>query len=116
MQHMWESAPMSSIRRKFSMPPPGILIAGLSLLAFALGADAQQSTPPADATAAGDASQLEEVVVTGTRIAAPNQKSASPIQVVTAQGIQATGRNDISDVLNQLPQIFNNDLGQDLGN
>jgi iron complex outermembrane receptor protein len=66
--------------------------------------------------AADETANLQEVVVTGSRIAAPNEQSASPIQVLNTQAIQNTGRNDISDVLNQLPQIFNNDLGQDLGN
>src|SRR5262249_48788 len=64
----------------------------------------------------GEPAALQEVVVTGSRIAAPNEQSPSPIEVLSTQSIQATGRNDISDVLNQLPQIFNNDLGQDLGN
>ncbi len=59
---------------------------------------------------------LSEVVVTGSRIAAPNQVSASPIQVINTQAIADTGRADMSDLLNQLPQILNNDLGQDLGN
>jgi iron complex outermembrane receptor protein len=59
---------------------------------------------------------LQEVVVTGSRIAAPNLKSSSPIQVISAQEIKGTGKTDISDLINQLPQIFNNDLGQDLGN
>jgi iron complex outermembrane recepter protein len=59
---------------------------------------------------------LQEVVVTGSRIASPNATASSPIQVVSSADIQATGRNDISDVLNQLPQILSNDLGQDLGN
>ena len=57
-----------------------------------------------------------EVVVTGSRIPAPNLESTSPIQVVTSEEIQLGGRMDISDVLNQLPQNFNNSLGQDLGN
>jgi len=65
---------------------------------------------------AQDTGGLKEIVVTGSRIAAPNQTSASPIQVVSAESIQDTGRNDISDIINQLPQIFNNDIGQDLGN
>jgi iron complex outermembrane receptor protein len=60
--------------------------------------------------------EVATVVVTGSRIAAPNQISASPIQVVTSQSIQDTGRADISDILNQMPQILNNDIGQDLGN
>ena len=69
----------------------------------------------AAATAADD-NKLEEIVVTGSRIASPNAKSTSPIQVVTARDIQISGKSDLSDIINQLPQNFNNDLGQDLGN
>jgi outer membrane receptor protein involved in Fe transport len=58
----------------------------------------------------------QTVVVTGSRIPQPNQESPSPIQVLSSENIEGTGRSDISDVINQLPQIFNNDLGQDLGN
>ncbi|HYM35671.1 MAG TPA: TonB-dependent receptor, partial [Steroidobacteraceae bacterium] len=57
-----------------------------------------------------------EVIVTGSRIAAPNLESTSPVQVVTSNDIRITGKTDISDIINQLPQNFNNDLGQDLGN
>lgn len=70
----------------------------------------------ADQSAKQEATELEEVVVTGSRIAAPNQKSTSPIQVVSSKEIQMSGKSDISDILNQLPQNFSNDLGQDLGN
>ena len=76
------------------------------------GAQAQQT--PAAGSSQGAA--LEEVVVTGTRISAPNQVSTSPIQVITADSLRTTGRSDITDVINQLPQNFTNDLGQDLGN
>ena len=42
--------------------------------------------------------------------------STSPIQVVNAQEISISGKNDIGDLLLTLPQAFTNDLGQDLGN
>jgi iron complex outermembrane receptor protein len=58
----------------------------------------------------------EEVVVTGSRIAQPNQVSTSPVQVVTDEDIKTGGKLDITDVLNDLPQINSNSLGQDLGN
>lgn len=93
-----------------------LLVGALFVAAGACLADgaAAQTAPSAqDATAPVE---VQEVVITGSRIAAPNQTSASPIQVISSQAIEATGRSDISDVLNQLPQIFNNDLGQDLGN
>ncbi|MEJ0098697.1 MAG: TonB-dependent receptor [Pseudomonadota bacterium] len=59
---------------------------------------------------------LDEVIVTGSRIAAPNQTSTSPILSVTSDDIKAGGRMDITDMLNQLPQVNANYLGQDLGN
>jgi iron complex outermembrane receptor protein len=64
----------------------------------------------------GDAPPLQEIIVTGSRIAAPNEVSTSPIQVISAKSIQVSGKTDITDVISQLPQIFINDLGQDLGN
>jgi outer membrane receptor protein involved in Fe transport len=57
--------------------------------------------------------EIQEVVVTGSRIAAPNSVSTSPIQVITSKDIQLTGKNDISDILYQIPQNFNNAIGQD---
>ncbi len=59
---------------------------------------------------------LQEIVITGSRIAAPNAVSASPIQAITAADIQVSGKTDISDILYQLPQLLNNDLGQDFSN
>ena len=58
----------------------------------------------------------EQIIVTGTRLPDPNLVSTSPIQVVSSQDISVSGRGDISDILQLLPQSFANDLGQDLGN
>jgi outer membrane receptor protein involved in Fe transport len=63
-----------------------------------------------------DSQTLQEIIVTGSRIAAPNEVSTSPIQVISAKSIQVSGKTDITDIISQLPQIFVNDLGQDLGN
>ena len=80
-------------------------------LAQAVPGSAQQAPPvPADSP------PLQEIIVTGSRIAAPNEVSTSPIQVISAKSIQVSGKTDITDVISQLPQIFINDLGQDLGN
>jgi outer membrane receptor protein involved in Fe transport len=76
---------------------------------FAAAAGAQ--TPPPAAPV-----EVEEIVVTGSRIASPNAASASPIQVLSSQDIQASGKTDLSDILYQLPQMLNNDLGQDFSN
>jgi iron complex outermembrane recepter protein len=100
---------MSQLRK---LPVAAAVSAALATAFAAAPALAQEQTAAADQ---GE-NQIQEVVVTGSRIATPNATSASPITVISTQSIQATGQNDVSNILNQLPQIFNNDLGQDLGN
>jgi iron complex outermembrane receptor protein len=57
---------------------------------------------------------LEEVVVTGSRIPQPNLTSVSPIQTVGSQEVTLGGRPQTIDILNQLPQVTSNP-GVDLG-
>jgi outer membrane receptor protein involved in Fe transport len=83
----------------------GVLAAATSLPSFAQQPVAGVAAEP-----------LQEIVVTGSRIAAPNAVSTSPIQVISAESIATTGKTDISDLIMQLPQNLNNALGQDLGN
>jgi iron complex outermembrane recepter protein len=62
---------------------------------------AQQAPAPAAAPEA----ELQEVVVTGSRIPVPaNISATSPTTIVSAQEIQLQGHTDISDVINALPQ------------
>ena len=88
-------------------------LAGLLALTAALPALGQERLAAADDS---ERIQLQEVVVTGSRIAAPNAVSTSPVQVLNSRDIQATGKTDLSDILYQLPQILNNDVGQDFSN
>ncbi len=88
----------------------GLPVCGVLLSAFGTAFAQQQAAAPEEPV------QLQEVVVTGSRIAAPNEVSTSPIQVLSSQYVEQTGKTDIGDVLLQLPQIFNNSIGQDLGN
>ncbi|MBB3909771.1 TonB-dependent receptor plug domain-containing protein [Sphingomonas desiccabilis] len=46
-----------------------------------------------------------EVVVTGTRIQRPNNRSAAPIVTTTSAEIAAQGATTIEEVLNRLPQV-----------
>jgi iron complex outermembrane recepter protein len=71
-----------------------------SALALALAAG------PAFAQAAD--AEVEELVVTGSRIPQPNLTSVSPVQVVGAQEVTLGGRPNTVDVLNQLPQVSQN--------
>ncbi|WP_404339397.1 TonB-dependent receptor plug domain-containing protein [Sphingomonas sp. MMS12-HWE2-04] len=76
---------------------------------------AQESSAPAgDPVAlpspAGDAdrsdgSESGQIVVTGTRIVRPNNRSAAPIVTTTAAEIAAQGATTIEEVLNRLPQV-----------
>jgi iron complex outermembrane recepter protein len=54
----------------------------------------------------GESPAVQEVVVTGSRIAVPNQTSISPVTFVSAQDIQQTGVTRVEDLLNTLPQVF----------
>ena len=59
----------------------------------------------AQTTPAAPPPQVEEVVVTGSRLLqAPNEISISPITSVTSEDIQKTGLIRVEDVLNMLPQ------------
>ena len=62
-------------------------------------------------TAAADATaQTAEIVVTGSRIPRPNLTSVSPINAVTHQEFQLQGHTDVIDLLNTLPQNFQNNV------
>jgi iron complex outermembrane recepter protein len=67
---------------------------------------ANAQTAPAAQAAATNAAAPEEIVVTGSRIAVPNQTSISPVTFVSAEAIQQTGVTRVEDLLNQLPQVF----------
>ncbi|HEY6640745.1 TonB-dependent receptor domain-containing protein [Povalibacter sp.] len=65
---------------------------------------ATAAAPPAFA----QTENIQEVVVTGSRIAAPNLTSTSPVQVVSSKEIQQSGRTDVVEILNSLPQVIQN--------
>jgi iron complex outermembrane receptor protein len=60
----------------------------------------------AEAAAAG--TEVTEVVVTGSRIPQPNLTSVSPVQVVTGEEFKVEGKTDVIDLINNLPQNFQN--------
>jgi outer membrane receptor protein involved in Fe transport len=51
--------------------------------------------------------KVEEVVVTGSRIARPNLDSPVPITTVTSEELYQTGNTAIGDLLNDLPSMRN---------
>ena len=71
-----------------------------------------QNSPPAAAEA--ETPQVQEVVVTGSRIPQANLVSVSPIDIVGSQEIKQNGFTDVHSLMDMLPQNFQNgqsDLG-----
>jgi iron complex outermembrane recepter protein len=65
------------------------------------------SAAAAAATPAYGADQtIQEVVVTGSRIAQPNLETTSPVTQVTAEDVITQGVTKIEDLVNQLPRAF----------
>ncbi len=74
------------------------MIGGFAALAFAAPAMAQ--------TAPQDETQLDEVVVTGSRIPQTNLTTTSPVTQVTGEDIDIAGVTRVEDLISQLPQAF----------
>ena len=95
---------------QFYMRLARIALLGISICCIPVALHAAE---PADAD---EAQQVQEVIVTGSRIPVPaGVTSTSPITSVSTQEIQLQGHTDMTDVLNELPQagIFG---GVDFGN
>jgi iron complex outermembrane receptor protein len=75
----------------------GALIAAASALAWA---DPAENPPPA-----AEGTDVQEVLVTGSRIARPDYDATSPVVSVDAESITKGGTVNIENTLNQLPQF-----------
>jgi outer membrane receptor protein involved in Fe transport len=73
--------------------------------AILLGACAATTTVAPLAAAQGS-DRLEEVIITGSRIVAPNLEAISPVTAISAEDLAVAGKSRIEDILNQLPQVF----------
>src|ERR1700685_2208215 len=78
-------------------------VLGGGTLVASLGVANAQTAPTAVAAENAD---IQEVVVTGSRIQSANLVSISPVTTVTATDIAQTGAMRIEDVLNSLPSVF----------
>lgn len=66
---------------------------------------AMAATPSFAQSTDDQATDVGEIVVTGSRIARQDYRSTSPIVTVTAQDFQATGAVTIDSLINDLPQF-----------
>lgn len=67
--------------------------------AVSLPVMAQTAAPTAPTVA------IEEVLVTGLRIAQPNLQTVSPVATVSAEEVRLSGTIRVQDLLNNLPQV-----------
>ena len=87
------------MKRKTGKLPPYAAVAAFGAVSgftsqLAIGADAAPATD-----------QLQEVVLTGSRIARPNLDSPVPVTTVGANEIFETGNTSVGDLLNDLPAL-----------
>lgn len=61
------------------------------------------STGVAQSSATED--DLEEVIVTGSRIARPEIEASTPVQIISAQDLQLQGAQNLADVLAKIPSV-----------
>ncbi|HET7204928.1 MAG TPA: TonB-dependent receptor [Steroidobacteraceae bacterium] len=50
--------------------------------------------------------ELEQVIVTGSRIPQPNLEGTSPVSLITAQDVAVQGVQQVEDLMNNMPQVF----------
>jgi len=74
------------------------------LAAVAAPAFADQGTPGPDATENQPKPRVEEITVTGSRIARDTFSTPNPVTVVGSEEMQKLGLSNVGDVVAQLPQ------------
>lgn len=63
----------------------------------------QKSSPNTEET---PQDAVQEIVVTGTRIARPNLEGTSPVTVVDSATVKLSGSSRVEDIINELPQAL----------
>src|SRR5262245_25826347 len=82
---------------------------------FTTAATALAAALPAQAQQAQETQNIQEVVVTGSRIAQPGLTSVSPVTAISADTVKIEGVTRVEDLINNMPQAFA-DFGGNLSN
>ncbi len=83
----------------------------MAVAALTSGAALAQSAPvnttggESAVAATSGTTQVQEFVVTGSRIPQPNLSSISPVTAVNSQELKLEGTTRVEDLINQLPQV-----------
>ncbi len=83
----------------------------LTLPVAALGLIAAALLPAPPAVAQSD--EIEEVLVTGSRIVRGNLTQPNPVYGIDAEDIRLSGESNIVDVINRIPALLGSDTGVD---
>ena len=86
------------------------LAAGIAAALFAPFAFAQEAAP------ADETTNLDKIVVTGSNIPRTNTETASPVQVITRQEIDRTGKNTVAEYLQTLTADGAGSIPRSFGN
>ena len=76
------------------------------LLASTMIAGAAMVAMAATPAMAQDGDEVENIVITGSRIPQPNLVTTSPVTQVTGEDVDVAGVTRVEDLVNQLPQAF----------
>jgi outer membrane receptor protein involved in Fe transport len=71
-----------------------------------IGGAALLALTAAPAFAQDDATDVDVVVITGSRIPQPNLTTTSPVNTINSGDVKLQGSSRVEDVVNQLPQAF----------
>lgn len=91
-------------------------VAATTLCMAALPAFAQQTAAPQNAD---EATTVEEIVVTGSRIRRSGTQTPTPTTIINAETIRNSGVSELADLVNEIPSLFvsqNNQTSNQQGN
>lgn len=94
--------------RRHSLFYSTMLAGAASVFALAAANAAVAQTAPQDPPASPDeAIEVEEIVVTGTRLRLPDYVQSNPVVSVTGETIQYSGVTNVTDLLTDFPAVSN---------
>ena len=108
--------PMFRSRPGFSLTAS---LAAIALAQLAAPAVAQTAPDPAqdsaaDAAAQDDSVSNADIVVTGSRIARPELSMPNPVQVITTEAIEQSGKTNLTEFLIDTPALLGSQSNQDV--
>lgn len=86
-------------------PTKRCVLLGTTLLSTLAMAQVAWAQTAAKAAAAAATPQVEELVVTGSRIPRPNLEQPTPVAVLSAQFIENAGPQNLGDIITQMPSV-----------